>query len=80
VDDKGLNITQSLAKGNLLISCNGFYSKSFKRGSHGWIFATKQTSLWKGAGPMDGQPDLINPYRAELSDLVSILYILLSVS
>lgn len=29
---------------------------------------------------MDGQPDLINPHRAELSDLVSILYILLSVS
>jgi hypothetical protein len=48
-------------------------------GSHGWIFATEQSTLWRGAGPVDGHPDLISPFRAELGGLVALLHLTLTI-
>jgi len=48
-------------------------------GSHGWIFATEQSTLWRGAGPVDGHPDLISPYKAELGGLVALLHLTLMI-
>ncbi len=63
----------------LLACCDGSYSPNAKLGSHGWVFATSLHTVWRGAGPIDGHPRLVNPYRAEIGGLVNICHILLSV-
>jgi hypothetical protein len=80
VQEQGKSVAESIALGTLLVCSDGSYSSSLKKGSHGWIFATEQQTLWKGAGPVDGHPDMMNPYRAELGGLVSVLHILTTIS
>ena len=57
----------------------GFYNPTSCTGVHGWALATTETILWSGAGPSDAQPQLMSPYRAELSGLVAGLHILHSI-
>jgi hypothetical protein len=80
VDEYGRHIAESLASGTLLACSDGSYSPITRKGSHGWVLATTESQLWKGAGPVDGHPELISPYRAELSGLVALLHVLNSVS
>ena len=71
------SIALALEQG-LHICADGSYLKDSKQGSHAWVFANDQRQvLWKGAGPSVGHPTVMSPYRAELSGLTSVLFILL---
>jgi phosphoribosyl-AMP cyclohydrolase len=76
--EDGIQIIQSLRDGTLLTCCDGSHSPISKLSSMGWILATQHVTLWRGAGPVDGHPDLTNAYRAELGGFVAILHIVLS--
>jgi hypothetical protein len=79
VEEQGECTAESIISGSLLACSDGSYSPLLKKGSHGWVLATEQKTIWRGAGPVDGHPELINPYRAELSCLISVFHILLTV-
>ncbi len=71
------SIALALEQG-LHICTDGSYFKDSKQGSHAWVFANDQRQvLWKGAGPSVGHSMVMSPYRAELSGLTSVLFILL---
>jgi hypothetical protein len=74
-------ISTALTTNNLYICADGSYFADYQQGSHAWVFSTSdKTILWKGAGPSFSHPDVMSPYRAELSGLTSILFILLWVT
>ncbi len=47
------SISSSIAAFTLLICSDGSYDPYSSRGDHGWVFATAEQRLWKGARPMD---------------------------
>lgn len=57
-----------------------FVLTSHKLSSAGWILANQTVQFWRGAGPVDGHPDLTSTYRAELGGFVTILHIVFSTS
>ena len=72
------SIATALVNGTLHICADGSYIKETLQGSHAWVFATsKQHIIWKGAGPSVGHSEVMSPYRAELSGLTSVLFLLL---
>ncbi len=68
----------AMTENKLHMCADGFYVKDTKQGSHAWVFADNQRQIsWKGAGPSMGHSAVMTPYRAELSGLTSILFLLL---
>ena len=62
---------------SLLACSDGSFSKYERRGCHAWVFAnSKGFSLLQGAGPIDGHPLLLTPYRSELGGILALLYLL----
>jgi hypothetical protein len=46
--------------------------------SHGWVIADSfGASIWRGAGPVDGIPSQLNPFRAELCGVLALLHLFL---
>ncbi len=72
-------LSQAIVNDSLHICTDGSYNPEASTGSHGWVFASERTKLWHGAGPSDGHPSLMSPYRAELSGLVAGLHILTTI-
>jgi hypothetical protein len=71
------DIAQAILSSDLHICADGAYRKIVGQASHAWVFSTgQQEILWKGAGPTLGHTKLMTPYRAELTGLVSVLFIL----
>jgi hypothetical protein len=59
-----------------LVTCSdGSFDPESKTGSHGWVLATTDNViLSEGSGPTDGHPSSLSSYRAELGDLIAVLY------
>lgn len=75
----GSKVQDAILKNTLLLFTDGSYGPSTGVGSHGWVLATAEGPIWRGQGPSDGAPNLMNPYRAELSGLVAGLHVIKSV-
>ncbi len=61
----------------LCICGDGAYLQEHGQGSHGWVFSTRAGEiLWSGSGPAFGHNSLMTPYCAELSGLITVLFIL----
>ncbi len=72
------NLAAAASIGQLHACCDGGYDPIHKKASHGWVIADSFGSpLWEGAGPVDGVPSQLNPFRAELCGLLVILHLLL---
>jgi hypothetical protein len=66
-----------LHNGYLVIYSNSCYDPNQGRGSHAWVFSSSSGNiLWHGSGPTCGHPETMTAYRAKLSGITSILYIL----
>jgi ribonuclease HI len=71
------SLVDAITTHNLHICADGAFLKEHGQGSHAWVFSDgSHQELWKGAGPTFGHTDLMTPYRAELSGLTSVLFIL----
>ena len=69
-------LSNEIRNHSLLACSDGSFSKYERRGSHAWIFADCEgISLLQGAGPIDGHPLLLTPYRTELGGILSLLYL-----
>jgi hypothetical protein len=72
------SLITAMTDNKLHICADGSYVKEIRQGSHAWVFADNQRHiLWKGAGPSMGHTSVMTPYRAELSGLTSIPFLLL---
>jgi hypothetical protein len=62
----------------LVVCSDDAYDKNKSVASHGWVITSSlvETELAGGSGPVDGHPDLLSSYRAELSGIVSRFYII----
>jgi hypothetical protein len=47
--------------------------------SSAWVFSDSSNILWEGSGLVDGHPDQVTSYRAELCGILSVLVTLLTV-
>jgi hypothetical protein len=64
-----------IVSGTLLVCSDGYYKPEEGTGCHGWVMASSSNNLvLQGAGPNDGNPASLSPYRSELSGLLVILY------
>jgi hypothetical protein len=70
------SISDYIIQDNLYLCTDGSYDPHISRGAHGWVIANDSETLWQGAGPSDGHPKLMSPYRAEFSGSVAGLHIL----
>jgi len=75
---EALKILGTVLRSHSLLACSdGSFSRHAKKGSHAWIFATHDgIPLLQGAGPIDGHPLLLSPYRTELGGILALLYLL----
>jgi len=70
-------MVDTLQKHDLFICADGAYLQEHSQGSHAWVFSTGNGRiLWEGCGPALGLPSLMTLYRAELSGLTSVLFVL----
>jgi hypothetical protein len=69
-------IGQAAENQSLLVCTDGSYDPNKSMGAHSWVFSTPNNKLWQWAGPSDGHQKLSSPNQAELSGLVTTLYIL----
>ena len=61
--------------GKLSACSDGSYSEG--KAAQGWVVATSSGSVvLKGSGPTDGHPNLLSAFRAEISGLLALLYII----
>jgi len=72
------DIANELENDALVACSDGAYDKNKSVASHGWVIASGlvETELAGGSVPVDGHPDLLSSYRAELSGIVALLYII----
>lgn len=70
------SLSAAISQHDLQVCTDGSYNPSTSKDAHGWVLATSTSIIWDGAGPSDGHPQLMTPYRAELSGLVAGLHIL----
>jgi hypothetical protein len=75
----GERIAQTISSDSLLVCCDGSYSPDSRLSSHGWVIASKEIQLWKGAGPVDGHSELNSTICAELGGIVALLHVLLCI-
>jgi hypothetical protein len=74
------SIHDAVSHGTLLACSYGAHDTQLKTTSHGWVFGDKiEVFLATGSGPTDGNPDTRLSYRAELSGMITLLYILYKV-
>jgi ribonuclease HI len=69
-------ISEAIRDNSLCICTDGSYNPHESTGAHGWVIASHNTELWRGAGPSDGHAQLMTPYRAELGGIVVGLHII----
>jgi hypothetical protein len=70
-------LVDAISTHNLHICADGAFLKEHGQGSHAWVFSDgSHQEIWKGAGPTFGHTDLMTPYRAELSGLTLVLFVL----
>ncbi len=70
-------LVEAISTYDLHICADGAFLKEYGQGSHAWVFSDGgHWELWKGAGPTFSHSDLMTPFRAELSGLTSVLFIL----
>ena len=63
--------------GTLLTCSDGSFDPELGTGSQAWLFADKTGHLlWSGAGPIDGNPDMVTSYRSKLGGITTILFLL----
>jgi hypothetical protein len=70
------HITTEIQEQTLAVCSDGACDIHIATASHGVVFASAllQQTIAECAGPVDGHPDLLTPYRAELSGIVATLY------
>lgn len=67
---------EDILSGELLACSNGFFDGKAGTGTFGWVLANKNRHIiFRNAGPVDSHPELMSSYRAELSRLLNVLYI-----
>jgi hypothetical protein len=76
------DIAQELSEEQLVACCDGAHYKLTSIASHGWVFSSTlmRTPIATGAGPINGHPQLLSYYRAELSGIVAVLFIIQRIS
>ncbi len=69
-------ISQEILHNALLACSDGAHDATSSKASHGWIFGSSifETIQATGAGPVDGHPQLLSSFRAELSGILAVLY------
>ncbi len=73
----GFKIATGLESETLVTCSEGSFNPKRKLGSHGWIISTTdRITLAQGAGPADGRPNAMSPYRAELGGLITVSFII----
>jgi len=66
---------EAIQMGKLSACSDGSYSEG--KATQGWVVATSSGSVvLKGSGPTDGHPNLLSAFRAEISGLLALLYII----
>jgi hypothetical protein len=71
------DITTAIENDALVACSDSAYNRQLGVGSQAWIFGDNiGTFLSSGAGPTDGGPKFLSSYRAELSGLLCLMYIL----
>jgi hypothetical protein len=66
-----------IKEGTLLTCSDGSHEPETEMASHAWVFSDKTGHmLWGGAGPIDGNPDMLSSYRSELGGILTILFLL----
>ena len=61
----------------LLVCSGGAYCPINHQAAHGWVIASKvNSSIVDGTGPIDGHPDLLLSYCAELGGILASTYII----
>ena len=70
-------ISQEILQDALVACSDGAYDQSSSVASHGWVFGSGTLEIQQatGAGPVDGHPKFLSSYRAELSGIVTVLYL-----
>lgn len=72
-----VDIGNNIVDGTLLLCSDGSFDPWQSIGCHAWVFADILGNiLLQGAGPIDGQPDQVSVYRAELGGITANLYLL----
>jgi ribonuclease HI len=71
------DISEALRQADLHICSDGAFLPDIGQGAHAWVFARGDgTVIFKGCGPANGHPKVMSPYRAELTGLVTALFII----
>jgi len=75
------DITEALDHDALITCSDGSHFYQAALASHGWVLADNiETILSTGSAPTDGHPSSLSSYRAELSGLLALLYMLYKIS
>jgi len=71
-------IAAELQDDHLVICSDGACDPSTSQSSHGVVFASDllKQRLTTLSGPVDGHPFMVTSYRAELSGIIAVLYII----
>jgi hypothetical protein len=66
-----------IKEGSLLTCSDGSYEPEWDFACQAWLFSDSLGNiLWSGAGPTDGNPDMLSSYRSELAGITTILFLL----
>jgi len=70
-------VAASITNGDLHICPDGSYVKRRQCGSHSWIFSkASRRIIFRAAAPAISHPRVMSAYRAELSGITSVLFII----
>jgi hypothetical protein len=70
-------IIDYIIAGSLLVCSDGSFDGTMGTGTFGWVLArTGHCVRFRNAGPVDCHPDMNSSYRAELSGLLAVSYLL----
>jgi len=75
-------VAVALREDTELLGCSdGSYVDTTGQCYHGWILASEvRQTITEGSGPGHGHPDLLSSYRAELSGLLALVYMVYRIS
>ena len=66
-----------IQEGSLLTCSDGSHEPETDSACQAWLFSDQYGHLlWSGAGPTDGNPDMLSSYRSELAGITTILFLL----
>jgi ribonuclease HI len=70
-------VARDISDNKLLACSDGAFDSTQGTGTFGWVLATQDKHIrFRCAGPVDGHPSFTSAYRAELSGLLAVLYII----